>query len=439
MPIVVIFIVGLLLEVLWAFWEWINEHIAIIGTIATTFAFFAMLWSAFETRKSANAAFRAVKTADASLEEARKNFRKEAFNQRFSLLLEQHNVYLEKINKFVGSDQGWAFVEEIFKAKTHPAAFERLRGHFICSPYMRVLYHLLKFINDDYYGSKDDIKGRKKYSSLVRSLISNDVLFLIAVNSSLINENNVINQYDKYQSYLQRFEFFEHADFSLLHHPINKDKPVKDELNLSTVEEDICVKFRRYGISNQRDVFNNYIPSISISVILSYIYKSPNQKETEKWFDNANTMVNNKVELIKRECKTDECMNKIHLGKYINRYMKESLSLDNYPKELEGSELINMSIINGFITSCKNGSMRPLPNPAFYIYSYNEQLKYYAFTGDSNYLIKDINEFLQEIDNRNEFLHGEIYAPVVINVINALQNAKTHMHKQRHTDGRSPG
>jgi antirestriction protein len=431
-PIIVVSIVGFLLVLLVVFWGWISTNIAVIGTIATSLAFFAALWSAFEARKSAKAAFLAVKTAEASLEEARKNFRKEAFNQRFSLLLEQHNVYLEKINKFVGSDKGWALVEEIFKSKKHRVAFELLRGHFICSPYMRVLYHLLKFINDDYYGNKDDVKGRKKYSSLVRSLISNDVLFLIAVNSSFIKEGEVFNQYNNYQKYLQRFDFFEHADFSVLYQLVNTEKYIRDARGLSTVEDDIRGKLFAYAIFNKKDSLKYYTPDISLSVRLSYIYKSPNQEETEKWFDDAREFINKLIVDIKIQFSSDDEYYNSYLQYVIGKNKTENMALGNHIRELGGSDVLVKSIIDKFISCRKNG--KQLPGPAFKVYSYNEQSKEFAFVSDSTHLSDRIDEYLEKLKNKNEFIDEEVYASDVFDVTTALENAKTCMHEQRHPD-----
>lgn len=432
MPIILICIVAFISVLCW---DWISTNVTVVGTIATSLAFFAMLWSAFEARKSANMAFRAVKTAEASLEEARQNFRKEAFNQRFSLLLEQHNVYLEKINTFVGSDQGWAFVEEIFQTQTHRQAFEKLRGHFICSPYMRVLYHLLKFIHEDYYGDTSDPKGQKKYSSLVRSLISNDVLFLIAVNSSYIHEGEALNQYDAYQKYLQRFDFFEHANFSLLHHPTNTKKSIKDIKNLSMMRSDITKEFESYADSTDSRALDNYRPDISLSVILSYIYKSPSQKETIKWFDEVRDMFTQVVEVIQNRFPSDDELYSKTLTDFPLSHMTENKLPDGYHKELGESKLVNASIINEFFTYCNDECLSELPNPAFFFYRYSEYCKDYEYVGDNNLLIEKINDYLNKIKFKYDFIHGEIYKPSVDNIINKLDEARTRMHEQRHVDG----
>lgn len=431
MPFIFISMVGFMLVL---FWDWISTNVTVIGTIATTLAFFAVLWSAFETRKSAKAAFLAVKMAEVSLEEARKNFRKEAFNQRFSLLLEQHNAYLEKVNAFIRSEAGWSFCEKLFKIEVHREAFEQLRGHFICSPYMRVLYHLLKFINDDYYGDVNDVAGRKKYSSLVRSLIGNDVLFLIAVNSSYIFESGSYTQYKNYQQFLDRFDFFEHANFSYLHHPHDTNKNIKDDRGLSKVKSDIYGIFYYFANYASREKLNNYTPDISLSVKLSYIYKSPNQKETKKWFDEACDMINQQIESIKSMLKSNDEIYSNKLDRYLGTYKTETLAPDGYNKKLEEGELVNAQIINDIILCCRDYSLRKLPEPAFYLYSYNERCEGYILMVDSNSLINHINECLDKISFNDDFIQREIYAPDVINVIKALEDAKTCMDEQRHID-----
>lgn len=51
------------------FWDTVKENVEVIGTLATSLAFFATAWAAYEARHSAKAAMKATQlTADSLLE-----------------------------------------------------------------------------------------------------------------------------------------------------------------------------------------------------------------------------------------------------------------------------------------------------------------------------------------------------------------------------------
>ncbi|HBV9686680.1 TPA: hypothetical protein MEA38_003112, partial [Klebsiella variicola] len=129
-----LFLLVVFLVLLGVLWHWFQNNITLISGLATALAFFATAWAAHEGRKSARAAFRAVKTSEDALEETRKNYLRDAFNQRFSLLLEQHNTYLEKVNNYVLTESGWLFIKEKFYSTNHFEAFNAMSGHVILSP-----------------------------------------------------------------------------------------------------------------------------------------------------------------------------------------------------------------------------------------------------------------------------------------------------------------
>lgn len=189
-------------------WEALVENITVAGTVVSTIAAIATAWAAAEARKGSRAAISAV-------EETRHATRRERFEQHYSLLLAQHAAYYEKLTAFLDGDGSNFLRQEMDSSRGINSAALKLYAHPVISPYMRVLYHLLKHINEDYYGHYSDTKGRKKYSSLVRSLIRNDVLTLIALNGLMPGENNqgLDEDFRYYQHYLNKFEFFQHADF----------------------------------------------------------------------------------------------------------------------------------------------------------------------------------------------------------------------------------
>ena len=95
-----------------------------IGALATALALIAVMYQSFVARKAAMS----------SIEFNANNL----FQQKFNLILEQHNHTLTSVNEW-------------FKATNlNPYNFEtvelikKLRGHENLSPYMRILYHTLK-------------------------------------------------------------------------------------------------------------------------------------------------------------------------------------------------------------------------------------------------------------------------------------------------------
>ena len=99
----------------------------------------------------------------------------------------------------------------------------------ILSPYMRVIYHLLKLSKEN-SSNKEEMKS---YTNIIRSIIPYDVLMLVAINSmyfyksphdnkseikrwsDLFNDvedpyNSFFNDYHKYYKLLSECDFFEH-------------------------------------------------------------------------------------------------------------------------------------------------------------------------------------------------------------------------------------
>ncbi|MGX9257993.1 putative phage abortive infection protein [Pantoea ananatis] len=196
-------------KIIGEFWSALQNntnHTSDISTLViTTLAAFATGCAAIATRNS-------TKVSEATLIHTQKTSRRDEFISRYTLLLEQHKEQLSVVKSYLDGDSGKKQLEELTLETDHLKAFKTLQGHSVLSPYMRVLYHLLRHINA-YYVDNASTEEKKLYSSTVRSLIRNDVLFLVAVNSSYVIEDNEENDYGKYQRLLRDFDFFEHALF----------------------------------------------------------------------------------------------------------------------------------------------------------------------------------------------------------------------------------
>lgn len=229
----------------------------LFGTILTAFVFFV-------TAKATKNASDSVSLARDSLSLSEVNNKKDEFLRRFSMLLEQHNNHLDIVKKYL--DENNNFTAGVMGLSDHLQAFNKLRGHTVISPYMRILYHLLKHICVEFYIDENldpKLKERKKFSSLVRSLIRNDVLSLIAVNSSYIIENGEYNQYKDYQILLKKFDFFQHVNFFASINAAYDDIIILENEYTSMVE-DIIKRYSNYYDNTYYFKLNKKNPSLGI-------------------------------------------------------------------------------------------------------------------------------------------------------------------------------
>jgi hypothetical protein len=184
---------------------WLN--IEKIGALATALALFFAIWQGSIAQRSA-----------ISVE---KSNQENIFQQLFNLILEQHNTEMRIVKNWL-DDQAAAkekCTQEYTILQDHniPMIVKSIRGHNKLSPYMRLLHHTLKTIKSK-HGSEEISKTQffecKRYSSLVRSFIPNEILFLISLNSLVINsaygEDTDYCQYKEYYDNLFFFDFFEH-------------------------------------------------------------------------------------------------------------------------------------------------------------------------------------------------------------------------------------
>lgn len=186
-----------------------------------TFSIAAVVMAA--TWIGAESSRRASIISEKTLENNLINSRLNYFEQQYNSLMTLHNnlhtsvcEYLDSDDKFDNNKKlvslgGKSFFKNIRRMETLEEAHNTLMGHSVVSPYMRVLYHLLKHI----FTFSDEPVCFKKYTSPLRSLIRNDVIYLIALNASIIykEKSNEYNGYEEYQRYLQKCKFFEHGIF----------------------------------------------------------------------------------------------------------------------------------------------------------------------------------------------------------------------------------
>ncbi|WP_336819259.1 putative phage abortive infection protein [Cedecea sp. MMO-103] len=298
---------------LWAVWktEWKEFAIAcisVVSAVGTGWAAIAASQSARSSNRSLEVTERIAREnialAEETLKESQATNRRNIFEQRFSLLLEQHNFYHNKVCDLIDTNIGkqrskeFLIFNDRFTNGSLDSSLKYLTGHKVLSPYMRTLYHLLKFIDEEFFDPQGAVEAKKVYSSPLRSVIRNDILYLIAVNAlNVKSESMQKSGYPKYQQLLHKFDFFEHAVFydplepNVFSYDANPVNLLSNKLNVS-VEEYSNMMF---SLAENMDFENCDVNFISPAIICITIYKNPFQKYVKKAFYNSFLSFESKV------------------------------------------------------------------------------------------------------------------------------------------------
>lgn len=313
-----------LLIIIRAFMDW-NQAIALASAAGTIIAAYAAWRAAREAAKSAEIARESMDATKAlgleTLKETQLANQRTAFESRYTMLLTHHDHYHQQLcdyldaywqhnNELERIDVDESQIDEIknFFNKSmyaeHPnECFSFLTGHQIISRYMRVLYHLLKFVYENgAFEESEKIRFQKNYTSPVRSTIRNDVLLLIAVNALNVRSQGAKNSsYPFYQQMLHDFSFFEHAIFMFPSNPNSlfsrDDWETRIHNLVINTQSDFTSKLSaQTGDANQ--VFR--IPEvrlISPMIMVLYIFDNPMRDAVLKAFDSLgmHSSINNQV------------------------------------------------------------------------------------------------------------------------------------------------
>lgn len=204
MPLIITSLI--LLIVCFFSWDAIIENIDILGTLATALAFFATAWAAFEARSSAKAAMTAVNLTKDSLLESKKS----AFNQWFAILLEKNETLQGDINTYLEKDPD---IKKQLQENLYLNRFYRkVIKDSLFSAYINNLYHILHYVDNEYYGKPDDIDGKKKYMEQLSNSMTNSIKVIVAIfGLNYAPLTHVKKQ--KLGFLLKKYDFFEHDLF----------------------------------------------------------------------------------------------------------------------------------------------------------------------------------------------------------------------------------
>jgi hypothetical protein len=350
------------------FWTTVYNNpgntISIATLLVTAFAAIATGMAAIATRNS-------TKVSEATLIHTQKTSRRDEFISRYTLLLEQHKEQLSVVKSYLDTVPGKDFLDKLIDETSHLTAFNTLHGHSIVSPYMRVLYHLLRHISM-YYDDNASTKDKKMYSSTVRSLIRNDVLFLIAVNSSYVIKDNKENDYGKYQKLLREFDFFEHALFF----SANVQEPGLNKDAVSKAGNQVIKRFKNnhyLTISYDKSYLSYEHENFSMPFIVSCIYDNPLHKESIACLDGMGSRVKEEAktacERYVAQYKTQGEKGFTHSDYYGRKYFNETDSLRSElnknwridPDVYQNLPEVDDRYIETYLTELKAGRPEALP------------------------------------------------------------------------------
>ncbi|EGP1713978.1 hypothetical protein IV653_001793, partial [Salmonella enterica] len=183
------------------FWDTVKENVEIIGTLATSLAFFATAWAAYEARHSAKAAMKATQLTAASLLE----MKKASFKEWYGILLEQHNKLLDDVNKTLLTDTQ-------FDVKLGINTIKGMYYYTTKNPfYIKYINHIILIINyldKDFYLPSSADSEKSSYIEQLRNSISPKVSLLIAI-FGLNIDNNKTYDAKKLYNLLNKYNFFE--------------------------------------------------------------------------------------------------------------------------------------------------------------------------------------------------------------------------------------
>lgn len=319
--IAVLFISNVIIDSIGS-WQGIVAIASALGTVWAAVATWLAARKAAESAQIARQSMEySVDLGKKTLEETQTSNQRTAFESRFTMLLAHHDHYHQQLCGYLDTywqhnkglettDVDESQIDEIEKFfdksmyAEHPnECFSFLTGHQIISRYMRVLYHLLKFVYENgAFKESEKIRFQKNYTSPVRSTIRNDVLLLIAVNALNVRSQGAKKSaYPFYQQMLHDFSFFEHAIFMFPSNPNSlfsrDDWETRIHNLVIKTQSDFTTKLSaQTGNANQ--VFR--IPEvrlISPMIIVLYIFENPMRDAVLKAFDSLSmhSSINNEV------------------------------------------------------------------------------------------------------------------------------------------------
>lgn len=227
-----------------------GDMFGVLTSLFSGLAFIGVLYTSLQQHEELNIA-KSANNAEKITQE------KQRFENTFFALLEQHNNLIQIITKkevlSVGQksvsgnitiDMGVkinpSFVqralreltEKDFNGKVNEINLKNIKSKLIAyySPinqYFRVLYQILKFIEsaDNFPFEENGFSAEKKfYSNIVRSFLSEELYWLLAINCYCEKGNN--DDFWKYKILIEKYSFLEHINLENTLLPVELSKEI---------------------------------------------------------------------------------------------------------------------------------------------------------------------------------------------------------------------
>ena len=157
------------------------------------------------------------------LKEQSETQKRQRFESTFFELLKVHNQELENLCKDeLKLQEIFRYIDD-YSLLSDAKSMLQTQNH-LCGHYFQVLYQLLKFIAVHSDNTITDVfeiedikrdnvgKNEKMYSNIVRALLPDKIMKLLAINC--YSEENDTENYWKYKLLIERYSLFKHASFA---------------------------------------------------------------------------------------------------------------------------------------------------------------------------------------------------------------------------------
>jgi len=269
------------------FLDMLKESADLINAFATSLAFGATAWNAYEARHSAKAAMEATRLAEESLLEMRKTYFKDGYN----ILFEKHNNILKEVVSSIDSNRlKKDDIEDIHKYVTTDP---------VCIKYVRQITLILGYINEKFYSSSSVDNEIEFFIEQLRNEINTNQSVNIIIAVSALNMGKVIFDAKKLNNLLKKYDFFKDALFfknerlckevALNRNGLNKYIYDKYENGLEEYVDKIVLGIEPCDIKSPFESYN-------IIDVVFYSYDSQYQKDMLYCIDNLSQNIKKYIE-----------------------------------------------------------------------------------------------------------------------------------------------
>lgn len=301
------------------FWDTVKENVEVIGTLATSLAFLATAWAAYEARHSAKAAMRATRLTAASLLEMKKS----SFKEWYGILLDQHNKLLKDVNKTLCDDSEYNvklsinFIKGIYYQATKNPAYIKYVNHIIL---------ILNYVDKDFYLPSSADSEKISYIEQLRNSISPKISLLIAI-FGLNVDNNKTYDAKKLYSLLNKYNLFENELFfeeaiSKVHYLDSYVAEIFNKEYRNGVEFYVDKMVSGCAVSNLNEIYR--YQRLTFAVLWSY--NNPCRQHLMQRFNDLPLHMKNSVEL-----KMEKAAEKVaKFNSWLPGFVGWKLTIDGY-------------------------------------------------------------------------------------------------------------